>query len=225
MGKMEILRKNPPVSKKERDLLHLPRLDLIVEKFEQAGGKDRFLFHPQRTENILSEATKRTRERNRQTRRGEKRYRPKKSPIPPPRSEAPKRGRKKLAGGRWITLWVTSPARELITMNPEETSAVSRGVARRRKRRRGLKKIPPPTPIAPDKNPRTDPTGKARRRRGMKPSERFSSGFKTLPLHREKPAHRREAPRRGAKIVRGRGISAPMLAKRGAVKRKGRRIR
>lgn len=52
-------------------------------------------------------------------------------------------------------------------MNAAETAAVRFGSAQPRKSSRGLKKIPPPTPMSPARKPRTapsaSPTGQSRR--------------------------------------------------------------
>src|ERR1700736_972183 len=54
-----------------------------------------------------------------------------------------------------------SPAMELTRMNNAETAAACRMWAHRKNKRRGVRKIPPPVPVRPERNPTAAPVPRA----------------------------------------------------------------
>ena len=92
---------------------------------------------------------------------GARRRLPSSEPMSPPTKAAG--AHHAISTGTFFTLatWPSKPEAEFTRMNATETPAVLRVSAQPRSRINGLRKIPPPTPVSPERNPMPEPKIKA----------------------------------------------------------------
>lgn len=86
---------------------------------------------------------------------------PKWEPTSPPRNAATMKGTAALNSKPLRVILPKIPAMEFTTINNADTADVFFGSAHRRRIMIGLRKIPPPTPTIPERNPITPPIGRA----------------------------------------------------------------
>jgi hypothetical protein len=86
-----------------------------------------------------------------------KRRLPKCEPSVPAITAATARIHAKFGTGRPLETYPTRPATELTRMNKAETAAARRIDAQRQNRSSGVRKIPPPVPVRPERNPMPAP--------------------------------------------------------------------
>ena len=92
---------------------------------------------------------------------------PRCDPMVPPMIAAAARKRPSEGIERTFVKYPTSPAIEFTQMNSAETAAACRMCAHRQNSNNGVRNIPPPVPVSPERNPRPAPALIATGREGV----------------------------------------------------------